>query len=396
MTDKQRKQTGKFLLIAQIPVYLFSIFIFSQLSGSEKTNSNQLTEQKEYPNGKINMDIPEAKIDQPIDKLSLIKKAYNDSVELAKINNKGERILEGLSQANQNPTGVSRLQDKLDQITTELEKEEKASMNNTSRRYGNAYSYQDFEREQKRKNDLAKLDKITNDLASTGDNQEIQELNDVNATMDKLVEVMKMANAYENGMPLSENPKSLEEGVQIYQAGKPKGEFLDINTAGFNEIAKNDNIYTDNTFKGSFFNQQTLTSGETVKIKLDEPMLINDVIIEANNFIYGKVSISGDRLAINITSIRYKDYLFPVSLQVYDYDGQRGIHIPGSITRDKGKQQASSSIRGMNFDVNSLDQTVETKAISTGSNLIKDVFATKVRQVKVTVKPYHKILIKNN
>lgn len=399
MNNQQRKKTGKFLLVAQIPVYLFSIFIFSQLRTAKAPIGPAIDQIGESPSNRLNIDIPEPKRDLPLDKLSLIRKAQKDSMDQARKNRTGDGFLKSYEKGGGQETtglgGIGKLQEKLEQISTELEKEERSTKVGT-RQYGNAYSYEDFEREQKRKGDLERLERMTDDIVSSGDMAAKEELNDVNNTMDKLLQVMEMADAMEHGRPLPNAVTDNGEEATIYRATKAKGEFLDINTSGFNELSDKEDHNIDNSFKASFFNQQTLTSGATVKIKLDEPMLINDVLIGANNFLYGRVNIADDRLVINIRSIRYKDHLFPVSLMVYDYDGQAGIHMPGSLTREKSKQQTSGSVRGMNFDLNTFDQSIETKAITTGSNILKDVFASKIRQVKVTVKPHHQILIKNN
>lgn len=402
MNKQQKRRTGKFLLYAQIPILAITVFIFSQVqtafaSGDESQSS------KEVVSG-FNIDIPEPSANNKMDKLSLIRKNRKDSIARAKQMKKdfgvfGENeepdIEAPRREFNKSPNDkVAQMQAKLERIQGELEKQQ----NNAKRTsYGNEYSKADYKNQSGISDrELRQIDQLAGELNESDiEGASQQELQDVNHTMDKLVKVMEMARAMENGEPLeSEKEKRNKENKakEIFEIKK----FNDNNSEEFFGFSDEDSTaHLDNTFKASFFNKQTLIAGSTVKIKLDESVRINDIEIAKNSFLYGKVGLSGDRLRININSVRVGDYLFPVSLTAYDYDGLEGIHVPGSIQRELAKKEASSSIRGMNFSTFSMDQGIEDKAVESGSNFLKDVFSRKVRIVKVTVRPYHKILLKN-
>ena len=68
---------------------------------------------------------------------------------------------------------------------------------------------------------------------------------------------------------------------------------------------------------------QTVVSGSTLKLALSSDVTINDMNLPSGTLIYGTASISNERLEIDINSIRYQNSILPVSLSVYDMDGQK-------------------------------------------------------------------------
>jgi conjugative transposon TraM protein len=408
MNEQTRKKTGKLMLMAQVPIAIIAIFIFSQINTA--FGSESVTDKKLNIVPGFNTEIPKPNTKNEMNKLSLIRKAKEDSIRASK--NKEDDFgifdepMDSLDMSretyNEGPDQkVARMQDKLDRISAELEKKQRqAKLNKQRTQYGNEYSATDYQQQnQYSRSELSDIDALVGELDNVDvENANNAELDEVNKTMDKLAKVMNMAHALETGKPLDpEMSKDKETSErESFEVKKFNGGFSDENSVEFHGFSDSDPYEgMDNTFKASFFNSQTLMSGSTVKIKLDEAVQIKDVVIPKNSFLYGKVSISGDRLRLTINSMRLGDYLFPVSLTAYDYDGLEGIHVPGSIQRELAKKEAGSSIRGMNFSTYGLDDDVTDKAIESGSNFLKDMFSRKVRAVKVTVRPHHKILLKN-
>lgn len=87
---------------------------------------------------------------------------------------------------------------------------------------------------------------------------------------------------------------------------------------------------------------QIVTSGETVRLRLLEPMQVGDQILPVNSILYGQVSINGSRMQIGVSGIRWQDRIFPVELSAYDLDGRQGLNIPVSIERDAAKNAAAN------------------------------------------------------
>jgi conjugative transposon TraM protein len=147
-----------------------------------------------------------------------------------------------------------------------------------------------------------------------------------------------------------------------------------------------------NAIEAVIHETQSLVDGSIVKMRFLDDITIIGTTIPRGNFVFGKVSLEGERLHIDISSIRKDNSLFPVKLTVYDLDGMEGIHIPGSITRDVAKQSSDNSLQ--NIEMNSIDPSFKVQATTAGINAAKSLLTKKAKLVKVTVKAGYKILLK--
>lgn len=139
--------------------------------------------------------------------------------------------------------------------------------------------------------------------------------------------------------------------------------------------------------------EQTLTSGATIKLRLRQDIFINGTLIPKNNFVYGNCSLDGDRLNVDIKTVRLGNSVFPVALKAFDMDGLAGLHVPGAITRDAAKYGADQAIQSMDFY--SMSPSIGAQAASAGVQAAKGLFSKKVRLVKVTIKSGYRILLAN-
>jgi conjugative transposon TraM protein len=149
----------------------------------------------------------------------------------------------------------------------------------------------------------------------------------------------------------------------------------------------------DNAIKAVVHQEQTLVTGSTIKLRLTADIYVAGTLIPKDNFIYGTVSVNGERLLVDIASIRLNSSLFPVKLSVYDLDGQAGIYIPGSISRNVAKQSVSQDIQGLSLG--SLDPSLGAQAASAGIQAAKTLLGRKARLVQVSVKAGYQILLKD-
>jgi conjugative transposon TraM protein len=158
-----------------------------------------------------------------------------------------------------------------------------------------------------------------------------------------------------------------------------------------------DNLLSDlsqNSIPAVVQETQTLVTGATVKMRLLNDVYINGVLVPKDCFVFGTASLSGERLNINIASIRYQNAILPVSLSVYDLDGMTGIFIPGAITRDVAKQSADEATQSIGLTT--LDPSLGAQAASAGIQAAKSLIGKKIRLVKVTVKAGYQVLLKDN
>jgi conjugative transposon TraM protein len=132
-------------------------------------------------------------------------------------------------------------------------------------------------------------------------------------------------------------------------------------------------------------------NGAVIKLRLLQPIYINEEKIPAGNFVFGLVSLNGERLEIEVNSIRCGSSVYPVKLEVYDMDGINGIYIPGAITRDVVKESADNSLQLM--ELGSFDPSLKAQAAAAGINTVKSLLSKKVKLVKVMVKAGYKVLL---
>lgn len=139
---------------------------------------------------------------------------------------------------------------------------------------------------------------------------------------------------------------------------------------------------------------QTLLSGATIKLRLTQDIVINGIVVPEGNLVYGRCSLSGERLQVDIQTIRYQNNLLPVNLSVYDMDGIEGIQVPGAISRDAAKQGMSQSLQSL--DLYNMDPSFGAQAASAGMQTVRTLLGHKARLVKVTVRAGYPVLLANN
>lgn len=165
-----------------------------------------------------------------------------------------------------------------------------------------------------------------------------------------------------------------------------------VNTTG-NGFYSLDEMHVEpdsqNTVTAVVATTQTVVSGSTVKLRLTNDIYINGSLIPANTFVYGIAALSGERLEIKISNIRYKHSLYPVSLSVFDLDGMAGVYIPGAITRDVAKESANESIQSMGLM--SYNPSLSAQAATAGINAAKSLLTRKVKLVKVSLKAGYQV-----
>ena len=162
----------------------------------------------------------------------------------------------------------------------------------------------------------------------------------------------------------------------------------------FYGIEQDDFGNRQNAIEAVVHESQSLVSGAVVKLRLLNDIYIAGRLIPKESFVFGITSLNGERLQIEITSIRTASSLFPVKLEVYDMDGLAGIYIPGAITRDVAKQSADNSLQLM--ELGTMNPSLKAQAAAAGINATKNLLSKKVKLVKVTVKAGYKVLLKDN
>ena len=100
---------------------------------------------------------------------------------------------------------------------------------------------------------------------------------------------------------------------------------------GFNTAVGSSYSMGKNTIRACVHNDQTLMDGQTVKLRLLEPLQAGNVIVPKNSLVSGSAKVQGERLDILVSSLEYAGNIIPVELAVYDSDGQKGLSVPSSL-----------------------------------------------------------------
>lgn len=152
-----------------------------------------------------------------------------------------------------------------------------------------------------------------------------------------------------------------------------------------------------NTIRACIHDNQTVTDGQAVRLRLLEPMRAGETVIPQNALVTGMGKIQGERLGISITSLEYRGMIIPVELTVVDGDGQEGIFIPGSMEIDAIREIAA------NLGGN-LGTTINLNQQSAGDQLLTDLgkgaiqgtsqyIAKKMRTIKVHLKAGYNLML---
>ncbi|SHH93265.1 Bacteroides conjugative transposon TraM protein [Flavobacterium sp. CF108] len=416
ITIKELKQR-KMLLVLPILILPFLTMLFWTLGGGKGTAAVNITEDKRGFN--IALPDPKFKEDSSLDKMSYYDQAAIDSLKLQ------EQIKKD---PNYSITGFSH--DSL-LVSNELEidpgmfRKGKTALNTSSLR---------GETEQKMYQKLEALQKaITEPPKLIDTDQDMREFEYRNSTdtasqeMKSLEQVMSVMNAPSEPDPelkqlggMLENILDIQHPERVQQrlrqtSKSQKGKVFAVNKkveeehitslqgTGINHPAtlKANSFYSledtgvndeiQNALEAVVHETQSIINGSIVKLRLTCDVFINGTLIPKNSFVFGTATLKGERLEVKISSIKFKNSIFPVELSVYDMDGISGIYIPGAINRDVAKASADRSMQSIGIE--GLNDSWGAQAATMGVEAAKTLLSKKVKLIKVAVKAGYQVLL---
>lgn len=403
---KQRR----FLLVLPLLTLPFLTLMFWAFGGGK---GNAAVVQSSVQRG-LNLKLPDAKLadEKLLNKLSFYQQATLDSVktrEAEKLDpywNKkfGDSDSNNLYADASGTTGMDanqmKVYNKLDELKKALAKSQETSDLNTQANT-NPYSLKYYPQSNEVDRLQAMMKKVNEDKA---EDPEITQLNEM---LDKIQKIQNpeeskhlIKSSERNNLPVTKTEHKAD--ISLLKPDNQLTVRLDTNTA----MNKGNAFYSTTSFEGSddsnFNNEieafvpqtQTIVAGSTIKLALRNDVNIKDVIIPSGSLIYGTTSLSNERLKIAVTSIRFQNSILPVSLNVYDMDGQEGIYVPGSINRTVAKESANNAIGGMN--TMSIDPSLGAQAVTAGIAAAKTLASKKIKLVKMAIEAGYKVLLKDN
>lgn len=154
-----------------------------------------------------------------------------------------------------------------------------------------------------------------------------------------------------------------------------------------------------NTISACVASEQSITDGQSVRLRTLEPMWIGNSLLPKNTTVVGAARLQGERLEIKIETIEALGCIMEVDLSVYDSDGQEGINIPNSMESDALHEIGANMGSTMGSSINLTTNAGAQLASDVGKGLINGVsqyLNKKLRTPKIHLKSGYKIMLKQN
>lgn len=168
------------------------------------------------------------------------------------------------------------------------------------------------------------------------------------------------------------------------------------NDRGFNTSVGIKRSAGRNTIAAVIAGDQSVTNGQSVKLRTTEPMWIGNRLIPRQTTLTGLARLQDERLEIEITSVETGGSIYEVELKVYDSDGQEGINIPNSMESDALHEIGANMGSTMGSSINISTDAGAQIASDVGRGLINGVsqyLTKKMRTVKVHLKSGYKVML---
>ena len=190
--------------------------------------------------------------------------------------------------------------------------------------------------------------------------------------------------------------RPVREGEVEASTLDPRADFAVERNLGFLTAAGGVAHADTPTVRACVASTQVIRAGSTVQLRLLEAVRIDGVTIPRNTPLYGLATISGMRLQVTVSSVEYGERIFAVEAVAYDLDGQPGLNVPNSRERTALKEALASVGQTAGTSVNvtrSAGQQVLSELARGGLQASSQYVAGKLREVKITLKANHQLLL---
>ena len=165
---------------------------------------------------------------------------------------------------------------------------------------------------------------------------------------------------------------------------------------GFNTAVCTGYAMGKNTVAACIHQDQTLTDGQAVKLRLLEPMQAGNIVVPKNTLVAGTAKVQGERLDILVSSIEYAGNIIPVELAVFDTDGQKGLSVPSSMEQEAFNEAMANIGSGLGTSISFAQSAGQQVAMDVTRGLLQGTsgyLAKKFRTVKVKLKAGYRVML---
>ncbi|MES2650544.1 MAG: conjugative transposon protein TraM [Bacteroidota bacterium] len=153
----------------------------------------------------------------------------------------------------------------------------------------------------------------------------------------------------------------------------------------------------DSQFKATpavIVDNQKAVPGATIKIRLQDTLRINGMLIPKGHELFGACRITNQRLLVDIKNIRLGTSIVPVDLSVYSFDGMIGIEAPEALLTGALNNGTDDAVRSVGFG--GFDQSVASQVAGAGIDAARQLISKKVKKIKVKLDAGRPILLRDN
>ena len=165
---------------------------------------------------------------------------------------------------------------------------------------------------------------------------------------------------------------------------------------GFNTAVGTGYAVGRNTIAACIHQDQTLIDGQSVKLRLLEPMQAGNIIVPKNTVLSGAAKVQGERLDITVSSIEHAGNIIPVELAVFDTDGQKGLSVPSSMEQEAFNEAMANIGSGLGTSISFTQNAGQQVAMDVTRGLMQGAsgyLAKKFRTVKVKLKAGYRVML---
>jgi conjugative transposon TraM protein len=387
----KRAETSKWIMRNKKRLLLIPLFFIPSLTllvwlGREKE------EKDPGVNSGLNTSLPDATVkNEENNKWSLYERAERDS--LNRRNNPTDYSFPGLPsfepidsapyvcdpspRLDEPPITEERVYQKIHKLQQQLEQTKKSGLVQTDGP----------------KNSLPDPSAVVDRLSLNNENRADPELEQLQGLMDKVLDIQHPERVKKSVQKSSASKVGFEE-VGCYKVptsvlGKPEekdgGHFLGVETT---EALLNNG----NSIPAAIHGTQRVVSGGIVRLRLLADISVAGIRVPKSSFVFGTASVRGERLLIEINTVRIDNNVLPLHLQAYDIDGLPGVPIGGILTDGALKSSADNSLQTINMGT--LDPSLKAQAATAGIQAAKNLLHKRTKLQKLTLKKDHQVLLK--
>jgi conjugative transposon TraM protein len=194
----------------------------------------------------------------------------------------------------------------------------------------------------------------------------------------------------ENDNPLSENGNKPNLNTPIVP---PISDIKDVKKAGLNSKSHFNTLGDGqkNSFIKAILDEGLkVYDGSRVRIRLMDDIIVDNTPLSKGSYLFGIISgFATQRVFISINSIVYENRITNVKLEVFDYDGMRGLYIPESLFREISKEAGAQAVGNGNITFSGGSQVNATQLAYQAA---QDAYRTSTRAMSDAIRKRKAIL----